>query len=650
MKSHRSVWIYAITLLTATLGYWGCSDSPTDTNGGDVDSDPPVVSSVTATDYRHVVVVFSEAVDKPTAEHSNNYSFVEATLASTTEANDSRPGLVPGDDLDVDGATLGSDGKTVTLYTSDQADADYNYSISGVKDLSGNEITTAATGTASGSVAPDNTAPTILARSPGVSETGVGIMQAIVVQFSEPVSPGNLVAAFSLTGPGGLVAVEMNQTTSNIYNFQALAALALNTTYTVTITTAITDYDGNNLAANAVWTFTTTSSTDNTPPTVLSTVPADGATNVTVGTDLTVQFSEDVSNSDLERVALSPDLGDGVLSWAANGRSFTFDPDQDMENNTQYTLLIPEGEIFDLAGNVLEESIVVVWTTGAALETGRISGIVSGDATSPEATSPEGAAVLASTDDLFGETDGPPDIHGAAFAAANGSYSITNLDDNDYMIFSLLDSNGDGALDPMMGDALGMWGITPTDEIPDTVTVSGGSHEQNVSFQLYDFSVISGVVSYAGTEYLDGLESYDFHVGVFDTTGFDLGSLGEPAYGSESQSIVWQPQYALGYFWESLDDGVYYVGAYLDVNTGDGEGYNPAVDPAEFYQTGGELAPVTILNGSDGLDINLQLVDPVGGGEFSAWIPKQAAGSEVEKRRKMVLRAFRNAVRNAQNR
>ena len=38
--------------------------------------------------------------------------------------------------------------------------------------------------------------------------------------------------------------------------------------------------------------------------------------------------------------------------------------------------------------------------------------------------------------------------------------------------------------------------------------------------------------------------------------------------------------------------------------------YDPAVDPAGFYMDGGSLATVTIANGSDVFDVDIEILDP----------------------------------------
>jgi hypothetical protein len=592
-----------------TLFLWSCGDDdggPAD--GGQVDSDPPGVQSVNAGDSRHIVVVFDERVDKATAEHRQNYIFVETAVSVSVEAFGRAAGAV-GDTLFLSAVTLGTDGRTATATSEqDMANVPYAYSITGIKDVSGNVMSAAATGSFTGSTEADLTAPEIVSRSPSPNATGVQQLQPVIVQFSEPMNNSSVASAFSWTWSSGIVSYSMTIDDGNTYVFTPAQPLALNTLFTVSITSAAEDLAGNDLAP-AAWSFRTTSSVDNMPPRVLSTVPADGATNVSVGTNLQITFSERINEQSLSGVILTPNPGDGVASWSADGRTVTFDPDQDLEDDTQYTLVLPQGAVEDLAGNPLAESYSATFTTAAALASGRISGTIEGDADSDAASDPQGAIVVVSNVFIF-DYEGDPPILGTAVVAGSGNYTVQNLVDGTFWPVALMETNGDGILDPEFGDAVGAYGVdlAVPDLVPDSVVISGGNHVQNVDFPLFDPSAISGMVFYDGTDYVSAVQDYDYYVGAFDTTGFDPQNIPSPDYSTQGYNLVQNPQYVIDQFDNFLGDGVYYIGGYVDVNTnGD---FDPAVDPAGFYGSGGGLTPVTIVNGSDGVGIDIHLDDP----------------------------------------
>ncbi|CDX03468.1 Hypothetical protein DPCES_3582 [Desulfitobacterium hafniense] len=86
-----------------------------------------------ATYTNKVTVVFSEKVDKATAETASNY---DVFVTANSEVK-----------LNVQSALLGADGKTVTLTTDNQSGIEYGIRVSNVKDLAGNVVDTPSVAT-----------------------------------------------------------------------------------------------------------------------------------------------------------------------------------------------------------------------------------------------------------------------------------------------------------------------------------------------------------------------------------------------------------------------------------------------------------------------------------------------------------------------
>ena len=106
---------------------------------------------------------------------------------------------------------------------------------------------------------PDITAPTVSSTSPDNNAVGVAVGTAVLATFNEAIAPATVTAAsFTLrTGVDNVTGTITFSGANTIATFTPSAPLADNTTYTATLTTAITDVAGNALAANHVWTFTT---------------------------------------------------------------------------------------------------------------------------------------------------------------------------------------------------------------------------------------------------------------------------------------------------------------------------------------------------------------------------------------------------------
>ncbi len=106
------------------------------------------------------------------------------------------------------------------------------------------------------------------------------------------------------------------------------------------------------------------SNRDRTPPTVVSTVPANLASQVGTTSPISITFSEAMLASSLSGTAVSftPSIA-GVLSYAGNTATFT--PSAALASGTQYVGTITTA-VEDLAGNNLVAPFTWTFTTGTA--------------------------------------------------------------------------------------------------------------------------------------------------------------------------------------------------------------------------------------------------------------------------------------------
>jgi hypothetical protein len=600
----------------------------------------------------HVEVEFDEEVDKNSAERRNNYTIVEQSVASEL-----RRGFSAGDTVDVGSSVLQPDRKTVTLTTWDSMqDAPYNMYVTGIKDVHGNGMTGIQTSGFTGSTSQDITPPELIARSPSSGETGVGLAQSVSVQFSEEMNYGSVFTAFYWTGGGGSVDFMLEHMGNNLYAFTPLHNLALNTQYTVGFAANTANDGSDNYLAASNWTFRTTSVTDLIRPRVESTSPEDGETNVSVNTNLFIEFSEPVDPASMqeEGVLLSPNPGDGIPTWTKGNSKLTFDPDNPLLANTTYNMLIPPGAVKDLAGNPLADGANIIFSTGPTLPTGLFSGTVAGDPGSPDAADPTGAIVVAflvSIDEFDDSEDGPP--HGGSGIVNDlGDYTVSNLEDDVYYPMGILDSNQDGVIDPSLGDAFGAYGIDfgQGDFLVDSVTILGGGFAENIDFPLFDPVAIAGTVSYGGTVYSGTLVNYLYFVGAFRVATFDTSQgLPEPDFSTYGNSIAQEPDYHLGELDDALEPDTWYVGAYLDVNFN--WEFDPDIDPVGFYMAGQEYGAVVVENGHDELDIDIVMFDPGSAITFSAgsWRSNPNGRGETSER-EMLSPAMLSALKKALDR
>jgi PKD repeat protein len=137
-------------------------------------------------------------------------------------------------------------------------------------------------------------APAVSSETPSSSNAddlynaGVAVSSPVSVTFNQPVQAGTI--AFTLTsGSGNSVAATVAYNSStNTDTLTPNAALAYGTTYTATVSGAVSSSNGVAMLSPFTWSFTT----DAAPPTVIVESPASGATGVAVSSPVTAWFSQ----------------------------------------------------------------------------------------------------------------------------------------------------------------------------------------------------------------------------------------------------------------------------------------------------------------------------------------------------------------------
>ncbi|MBI5018195.1 MAG: Ig-like domain-containing protein [Deltaproteobacteria bacterium] len=320
------------------------------------DTTPPSVASTVpaseATDVAvnaAIAVTFSESVD-------------EASLAANF--------IVEGPGGPVAGRITVS-GSTATFTPSSPLDFSTAYTVTlgeGVKDLAGNPLAAPVSWSFTTGKAPDTTPPTMVSTVPANDAPSVPASTAVSITFSEPVDPATVTAAtFTLSGPGGLV--NGTVTVSGATATFTPGALVYGASYEATVTTAVRDLAGNPLAAPITWTFAIEPPPDTTPPAVISTAPPEGASDVPVGTAVSVTFSEAVEAASLASSFTLAGPGAQVAGTVTvTGATATLTPAASLGFGTAYTATVGTGAR-DLAGNALAAAVSWTFTTASAPDT-----------------------------------------------------------------------------------------------------------------------------------------------------------------------------------------------------------------------------------------------------------------------------------------
>jgi Bacterial Ig-like domain len=181
-------------------------------------------------------------------------------LSTVTLANFSVTGATGG------AVTWNSTSNSVTFSGNLPASSAVTVTLSGMKDLSGNTMTT-KTWSFTTAAAPDTVKPTVTSTTPAALATGVNASTVSAV-FSESMKTATMNGVtFSLmnNSSGLLVSgtVSYDISTRTI-SFTPSTKLSVATNYTATITTGAKDLSDNPLAAAATWSFTTTTTGSST--------------------------------------------------------------------------------------------------------------------------------------------------------------------------------------------------------------------------------------------------------------------------------------------------------------------------------------------------------------------------------------------------
>ena len=204
----------------------------------------------------------------------------------------------------------------------------------------------------------DVTAPTVVRTVPAAGSSQVSPAADINVDFSEPMDPATINSTTlqaRVTNGDPIAGVVSYNATTRRATLVPSASLPNPASITATITTGAKDLAGNALASATTWTFTTR---DDTPPSIVSTSPVNGATGVAPGAVVTITFNEpmDPATINATTITLKTTVGStpvsSVVTYDANTRSARLVPNAVLTQNTNYTVDVSNA-VKDAGGNAL---------------------------------------------------------------------------------------------------------------------------------------------------------------------------------------------------------------------------------------------------------------------------------------------------------
>jgi methionine-rich copper-binding protein CopC len=159
----------------------------------------------------------------------------------------------------------------------------------------------------------DTSPPEIVAQFPLSGAIDVARSGPFWVAFNEAMDEDMFPAGVSFSP--GTISFDVSWKADTLVVVPA-SLLSAGTSYSMTIAGTVEDAHGNALGSDYAISFTTTSAADLTPPTVVSTDPADGATDVLGSQTIEISFSEAMDHGTvMDAIGVDPEPADGWAEW-----------------------------------------------------------------------------------------------------------------------------------------------------------------------------------------------------------------------------------------------------------------------------------------------------------------------------------------------
>jgi len=308
----------------------------------------PVTPTITASNFTYSAPIGNSAKTFDWKVESNASSSDNSTLNATVKSQGSKGvATISGDNITYTPSSdkNGTDAFIITVSNSSNQTKDITITVEDI----------------------DTQTPTITSTTPEANATNVAINSAVSVTFSKEMNASSVdTSTGSLKDSAGNAIAGSVASSSNTFTFTPSSDLSYSSTYTATLTTAMKDINGNALANDYSWSFTTGTAPDTTPPTLDSTTPADNATGVQVDSYITLVFSEAIKPSSATSSSIVlKDSSDNTITTTISfidTKTIKVTPNANLNTLTVYTLTITTG-ITDDANNPLASNQTLSFTT-----------------------------------------------------------------------------------------------------------------------------------------------------------------------------------------------------------------------------------------------------------------------------------------------
>jgi hypothetical protein len=234
----------------------------------------------------------------------------------------------------------------------------------------------------------DHTPPTVVSTQPKQDDADVPLDSKIRITFSEPIDPASITAdSFELIESwygepqGDPLPGTWDASANPLIVFTPDQWFGVGDELTFTVRAGIKDLAGNAMTADHSFYFDAAWTNPGNAPTVVSTLPANGATAVSTSTAISVTFSKPMHPSTVTAPATiklyegsNPAGAIAMTQSDSANTTFVFYPEATLDPDTRYTLLIKGGSegVKDAADNAMSADFEAAFTTGSGADSGAL--------------------------------------------------------------------------------------------------------------------------------------------------------------------------------------------------------------------------------------------------------------------------------------
>ncbi len=208
-------------------------------------------------------------------------------------------------------------------------------------------------------------APMVISTDPTNNAVNVPLDKVVSATFSEPMNSSTITNTSFVIRNGATIISGSISYSGSTATFTPDLPFTSGTLYTGTITTGAKNLLGVSLTSDYVWTFTTLTGTI---PVVISTDPANNATQVTLNKTITATFNVNMDPATINNTTFLVKNGatliSGIVTYA--GTTASFDPTENLIAGVTYSASITNA-VKSLNGTPMQETYIWTFSTGVVL-------------------------------------------------------------------------------------------------------------------------------------------------------------------------------------------------------------------------------------------------------------------------------------------